>query len=318
MIFNSAQEEELIDDFKAAVGDERLASFIEYEHRPSSLNDQELFVLFNFQQYQIADMDGGSKNKTLSERKETTQAIHQNMGQMVQFQLGELLNPLSDDEWRMWSDNTNDWLNSMYWFNAFLSKMTMAGTLSEHDADEMLLVSYFSGLYYDVGYFGYDLARKSLGDDYWEGSPWYAQLNMNMTHLDLNLREIFGKRGDLYWKDNFQYILKKLEILGCAIEKVQEKMTEVESGSKTIEEVNLPSFVIISKKFLIGAFRDAHGAELTLNVEDSFFDKSISQAIATQPTGELPEGITLAGFLGYIAMTTLEQALKVDNPVYQY
>ena len=310
MIYNSAQEQDLLENFISHVGEERLSSFREYEHRPKQISDHELFVLFSFQQYQVANRPENPH------AQETLQAIHQNIQNMSQAQIGQLTNPLSDAEWQTWSDHSNYWINSMYWFNRFLSKLCASNTLSEYEADNMLLVRYFTGLYYEVGANAYNASKAALGDAYREGSEWYDQLNMNMTNLSLNLREVFEKRGELYNEAHQRFVSIKIEILGLAIEEIQKNVGQSNLSDNAQDKQFLQSLLRNASLFLLEAYRDAHGAPDAITLSPSDVSKATGIAVATSPQGELPEGVTHALYMGFVALTELEKAHNTEVPYF--
>ena len=310
MIYNSAQEQDLLESFISHVGEERLSSFREYEHRPEQLSDQELFVLFNFQQYQVANQSDNPY------AQETLASIHQNIGQMSQFQIGQLINPLSDSDWQVWSDYANTWINSMYWFNRFLSKLCDNGVLTEYEADNLLLIRYFTGLYYEVGANAYNASKASLGDAYREGSEWYDQLNMNMTNLSLNLQEVFAKRGELYNEAHQRFVSIKIEILGLAIEEIQKNIGQSNLSDNAQDNQFLQSLLRNASLFLLEAYRDAHGAPDAITLSHSDVSKATGKAVASSPQGELPEGVTHALYMGCVALTELEKAHNTEVPYF--
>ena len=306
MIFNSQQESDLLNSFITHVGEERLNSFREYEHRPQQLSNQELFVLFNFQQYQIANRAGNP------DAEETLGSIHQNIQQMNQYQTGRLTSPLTDSEWQVWSNYANSWINSMYWFNRFLSKLCDNGVLTESEADNLLLVRYFTGLYYEVGANAYNASKLSLGDAYREGSEWYDQLNMNMTNLSLNLQQVFAKRGEMYSESHQRFVHIKLEIVGLALEELRKKFQDSNFSESPETMTSMQPLADTTKLFLKEVYRDAHGATDAVTLNESDISAATGLAASTSPTEELPEGISQAFFLGFVALTELEKAHNTE------
>jgi len=191
MEFQSEEELQLYQEFLRGTGLNRINSFRQYEFRPNNLADQELFVLFQFQQEQVFAADRGAP-----QANDNLQAIHNNLVQAVSFQLGLLNNLFHDDLYQIWQNEASQWINSLHTYNNKLSRQIIEEGLSETRADELLLCKYFSELHIKIGLRAFNLSKNILGDEY-ETSEWYTDLNWNMRNLSSNAKEV-GKKRNCY------------------------------------------------------------------------------------------------------------------------
>lgn len=189
MELQSEEELQLYQEFLRDTGLNRINSFRQYEFRPNNLADQELFVLFQFQQEQIfaADREAPQANDKL-------QAIHNNLVQGVSFQLGLLHSLFDDDLYQIWQNEASQWINSLHGYNNKLSRQIIEEGLSETRADELLLCKYFSELHIKIGLSSFNISKNILDDEY-ETSQWYTDLNWNMGNLSSNAKEVSKKRN---------------------------------------------------------------------------------------------------------------------------
>ena len=310
LIENSREEHELLDWFLEALGEQSIRDFSDQEMHPVDMSDQEIFILFSLKNIKTALRMSQSIMPDLA--KSDVEVERARLQKMCFFQLGSLTNSLEGHDWDVWRQYRDDWINSMIAFYRYLRQLG-DHVVTEQQIYNYLLIRYFTGLYYDVGFKAYVSSKQVLGDQYSEGSDWYHRLNLIMTNLSSNLNTIFSKRGGLYYESHKRFVYNKLEILGHCIVEIQSRLDRQEHDAIGYEQDSTASLLKYSALFLNEAFRDAHGVEVGLNIDFKVVEMAAAKAIAASPDGELPEGIRLPFWLGYVALTELELASGTTN-----
>jgi len=183
MLCNTNQQNEMVEGFVEAVGREFLDSF----DRGHNWSDEELFLLIHFQKRQ--------EFKALGV-EDQIQQIHDDLRQFVIFQIGYVQVHLSDVQYQQLDRLINEWINEIYWYNSDLAGEINSGKITESIADERLIERYYRDLYRKVAATAFNTSKEELGNEYYEGSEIYNDLNLHMTNLYTNMLTAQRFNGD--------------------------------------------------------------------------------------------------------------------------
>lgn len=152
--------------------------FVSSYDRGHGWSDEELFLLVHFQKRQ--------EFKELGV-EDQVQQIHDDLRQLVIFQIGYVQASLSGSQYQQLDSLINKWINEMYWYNLDLAGGIKIGKISESTADEKLIEHYYRDLYFKIAAAAFNASKAELDHQYILGSEIYNNLNLHMTNLHTNM-----------------------------------------------------------------------------------------------------------------------------------